>query len=701
MPSYTCATSINGPRPARPDLPGPGGESHVRPFHRATRVIWWFRRNPSRCSMEGGEDQLIFCGDGDDFRHQIEQQQHEVSAFQEGQLPLQLPAMDASSHCEDSNEEGMLEGSPETNDPGLSFPTSGRGGGVASASVPGPSRSGGEIMQEVSENMVVATVGDAAEIDVEDTDRTAMVLGDSDVASMTVDDAASVPAKRKRGRPPKNPGERTAPVKKKERDDVCFVCFDRTNPNLVFCNRRACYKAYHPACVNREEAFFRGKGKWNCDQDGTWKFIALCFYSISHTYYPFLSICQKTAYHMCYMCTTSYCKVCINQENKYVSLRGTHGFCQSCHNTVKLIEENKLACVEKDGVSFDDTDSFTVLFKAYWLDLKGKLSMTSIELSNARHPCAVTQNEESSDELYDANKDQDISSESSSGHEGNISLKKKLRRPSQAFTAGESLACEIDGGVSMFKETEWASKELLELVAHMRSGDQSFISQFEVQAILLEYIKKYNLRDPRRKSQIVCDMRLRNLFGKERVGHFEMLKLLELHFVKKEASQVVASDNQVESVKSDYKHIDAFEEGETIARLGSEKQRKSHKRTEREQLSNLDDYAAVDVHNITQIFLRRSLVEELLDDIETFNDKVVGSFVRIRIPNSGQRQDLYRLVQVVGIQESTKPYKVGKKTTDLVLEILNLDKKETSTIDSISNQDFTEVSYLICLIVAL
>ncbi|KAG0496734.1 hypothetical protein HPP92_001425 [Vanilla planifolia] len=90
-----------------------------------------------------------------------------------------------------------------------------------------------------------------------------------------------------------------------------------------------------------------------------------------------------------------------------------------------------------------------------------------------------------------------------------------------------------------------------------------------------------------------------------------------------------------------------------------------------------------------------SLVEELLDDIKTFNDKVVGSFVRIKISNAGQRQDLYRLVQVVGTHESSKPYKVGKKTTDIMLEILNLDKKETSSIDSISNQEFTEVGYLI------
>ncbi|KAM1793777.1 hypothetical protein ACFX11_034326 [Malus domestica] len=30
------------------------------------------------------------------------------------------------------------------------------------------------------------------------------------------------------------------------------------------CDRRGCPKAYHPSCVNCDEAFFRAKGRWNC-----------------------------------------------------------------------------------------------------------------------------------------------------------------------------------------------------------------------------------------------------------------------------------------------------------------------------------------------------------------------------------------------------------------------------------------------------
>ncbi|KOM42297.1 hypothetical protein LR48_Vigan04g249500 [Vigna angularis] len=50
--------------------------------------------------------------------------------------------------------------------------------------------------------------------------------------------------------------------RKKTEEDVCFICFD--GGDLVLCDRRGCPKAYHPSCVNRDEAFFRAKGKWNC-----------------------------------------------------------------------------------------------------------------------------------------------------------------------------------------------------------------------------------------------------------------------------------------------------------------------------------------------------------------------------------------------------------------------------------------------------
>lgn len=47
-----------------------------------------------------------------------------------------------------------------------------------------------------------------------------------------------------------------------------------------------------------------------------------------------------------------------------------------------------------------------------------------------------------------------------------------------------------------------------------------------------------------------------------------------------------------------------------------------------------------------------------------------------------------------GTTKAPEPYKVGKKMTDYLLEIYNLNKSEVISVDIISNQDFTEVMHL-------
>ena len=308
-------------------------------------------------------------------------------------------------------------------------------------------------------------------------------------------------------------------------------------------------------------------------------------------------------------------------------------------------------------VDFDDKSSWEYLFKVYWIYLKGKLSLTLEELTRAKNPWkgagVMARKKESSDELYDANDDKGSSSDGSSGHlEANISKRRKTKKQPKFLNKDNSLNVGIlddSRRMCLPEGTEWASKDLLELVAHMKNGDTSVLSQFDVQALLLEYIKRNNLRDPRRKSQIICDSRLRNLFGKARVGHFEMLKLLESHFLIKEHSRadLIMRGGVVDSLAS---QVDADENNDyQLMKIKDKKHKTRKKSDERGPQTNLDEYAAIDVHNISLIYLRRILMENLIEEVETFQTKVVGSIVRIRIPGSDQKQDMYRLVQVVGI----------------------------------------------------
>lgn len=303
-------------------------------------------------------------------------------------------------------------------------------------------------------------------------------------------------------------------------------------------------------------------------------------------------------------------------------------------------------------VDFNDRSSWEYLFKDYWIDLKQRLSITSDELAQAKNPWKGAAKQESPNELHDFNDGGGSGSDGSSGNvEATVSKRRKTRSQSKS-RAREGVSpstVTANGEESPTDENaEWASKELLEVVMHMRNGDKSVLSRMELSQLILDYIQKHKLRDRRNKSYVICDSRLKNLFGKPRVGHIEMLNLLDPHiFFTKEDSQT--DDLQGSVVDVEASQLEADWNSDALTKTGKDKKRKTRKKGEARGLqSNLDDYAAIDMHNINLIYLRRNLVEELIEDTETFHDKVIGSFVRIRISGAGQKQDLYRLVQVVG-----------------------------------------------------
>lgn len=553
-------------------------------------------------------------------------------------------------------------------------------------------------------------------------------IGDTEmeIESEVVKTGSGSGGKRRRGRNTKAATTVKASARKTVGEDVCFVCLD--GGDLVLCDRRGCPKAYHPSCVDHDEEFFQSKGRWNCG----WH---LC------------NQCGKNAYFLCYTCTFSLCKGC-SKDAAIFPVRGSKGFCESCMKTVMMIESSEQN--EMGHAAFDDKSSWDYLFKDYWIEQKGRLCISSDELAQAWRDSDVTGRRRTPVELHVGNNDANIDSDSSLPNlEVTDSRRKRAKRKSKPVDSGTDSSSEKEAGTvkrksrrrlkSQAKEAysdsehssgnqglsnkrgkrarklsksrskdgdyasasgasnrrisaegniEWASRELLEFVMHMKNGDSSVLSQFDVQGLLLEYIKRNKLRDPRRQSQILCDSMLQKLFGKPRVGHFEMLKLLESHFLLKEDSH--ADENQGSAVDTEYSQLDGDDHTDSLMDSGKIRGKKSRRRGEERGQSNLDDYAAIDMHNINLIYLRRSLMESLMDDSEIFHDKVVGSFVRIRISGSNQKQDIYRLVQIIGTSKAPEPYKVGKRTTDVMLEILNLDKTEIISIDTISNQEFTE-----------
>ncbi|KAL1536638.1 zinc finger CCCH domain-containing protein 44-like isoform X2 [Salvia divinorum] len=596
-------------------------------------------------------------------------------------------------------------------------------------------------------------VGDAAVGDV--CPSPAVVVPDLTSAAPVPASASAICEKRKRGRPPKGQLKAKPPPIKKvkvdvedEDEDVCFICFD--GGSLVLCDRKGCPKAYHPACIKRDEAFFKSKAKWNCG----WH---IC------------SECRKTSHYMCYTCTYSLCKGC-TKDADFVTVRGNMGFCSTCMKTIMMIENKDEATNDSIQVDFDDKLSWEYLFKMYWVILKEKLSFTLSELTQAKSPwkgvAAVTRKPRLNNAVPSSVGTGVSMSYKGTGHfelnkphmEMNLVQNDGLRTSLLSngnhvkklnYDTGEhgptyskeTLKPNITDETSIAKandkpdikevvhepcikkdlddlciiktsnkpciskntniieadklavdSTKWASKDLLDFVKHMKNGDTSALSQFDVQTLLVEYVKINNLWDPHQESQIVCDQRLKNIFGKPYVDQTEMLKLLEFHFVVKEDTQknpfFPARD-----VRSSASNLDADGKinGSSVPVPSNSRKRKTRKKNENKVAQlNLNEYAAIDVHNINLIYLRRDLMVTLAENRESFNDKVIGSIARIKISANDQKPEVHRLVQVIGTSKVSEPYKIGNKTADVMLEVLNLDRREVVSIDSISNEEFTE-----------
>ncbi|KAK4762562.1 hypothetical protein SAY86_008330 [Trapa natans] len=371
--------------------------------------------------------------------------------------------------------------------------------------------------------------------------------------------------------------------------------------------------------------------------------------------------CQKKAHYMCYTCPHSLCKSCYRRAD-FICIRENKGLCSTCRGTIMLIENVKEGNKDMVQVDFDDQSSWEYLFKVYWTDLKAKLSMTVDEITQAQNL----------------------------RKERKIKCKRSIEKLSNGYAKSDFGTMGNHRSSYLHGSSGWASNELLEFVGYMKGGDMPALSQFEVQALLLEYVDRNNLRDPKEKWEIFCDIRLGKLFGRVSLDHFEMLKLLDSHFLVKEIPQLdeavrvtnfdgISGLMDIDLNKSEHPMVCNDKMLESFERLD-----------EKENHIDQDDYAMLDSQRISSIYLRRSLIENLIDDVEQFKRKAVGSVVRIRISCQDDKQNMHRLVQVAGTSKAIELYKIGDKYTNIKLEILNVDRKEVIPIHEISDHDFSE-----------
>ncbi|KAK6162940.1 hypothetical protein DH2020_002781 [Rehmannia glutinosa] len=181
----------------------------------------------------------------------------------------------------------------------------------------------------------------------------------------------------------------------------------------------------------------------------------------------------------------------------------------------------------------------------------------------------------------------------------------------------------------------WGSRPLIEFLEAIGQDTREKCSQREVAAFITKYINDNGLASAEKKKKVLCDERLHALFGKKTVSRIKVYDMLEEHFAENHDS----SDDELDSSdEEDYgKNISLGLKNDPTGRM--KKVPKTPKSC----------FAAVIPENIKLVYLKRSLIQELLKVPESFECKMVGSFVRMKSdPNDIYQKNRFQLQQVTG-----------------------------------------------------
>ncbi|XP_027106843.2 uncharacterized protein At5g08430 [Coffea arabica] len=222
----------------------------------------------------------------------------------------------------------------------------------------------------------------------------------------------------------------------------------------------------------------------------------------------------------------------------------------------------------------------------------------------------------------------------------------------------------------------WGSKPLMEFLESIGKDTSKKLNQYEVTAIMNEYINANNLADPAKKKKIMCDQWLYALFGKRSIPRIKVYDLLEAHFAENHDSS--EDDSQYSSE----------EEGGNITYMNKKASTLEHKLSYQQKKvpeSPKSCFAAVIPENIKLVYLKRSLVQDLVTAPESFEDKLMGSFVKIKSdPDDYLQKNSHQLQQIIGIQM----IEAGDGSKEVYLRLSNYMKEVR--IQMLSDDNFSE-----------
>ncbi|XP_020579316.1 uncharacterized protein At5g08430-like isoform X1 [Phalaenopsis equestris] len=454
-------------------------------------------------------------------------------------------------------------------------------------------------------------------------------------------------------------------------EDYCFVCKD--GGHLRLCDHKDCTKSYHPQCVNKDSTFLDADETWTCGWHS-------CF------------ICYKRSTFKCFCCPTSFCRKCIRTA-EFGQVKGAKGFCGDCLRLAKLVEDCADSDSDEEKVDFDDRNTWEFLFKDYWPIVKRQEGLTK---ENVRYADALINRFYKGNNLSDSDvSSEDLievsDSEDNCGNEAHhlVDLKWKMARRSTAKKKMKSNNIKFVG---------WGSTELVKFLADLGKEIKEPLEKFDVCEIVRDYILSNGLVhiDQRGRKYAISDSKLHRLVRRRKFKLSRLYTLLESHFASSDGSlDEFSSAEEVVYAKSRKRkrttRCDSKVTCLSKVRCDSKLKPDRHHHNVLLLETPKSCFAEITRNTIQAIYLRRSLIVELLKDPATFETKVIGCFVRLKVDpkcSKGMPWKPYQLGQVTAVKKIPLEYKFKETSTDIVLCIssISMDVK----ICMLSDDEFEE-----------
>ncbi|KAL6545693.1 hypothetical protein OROGR_009567 [Orobanche gracilis] len=448
-------------------------------------------------------------------------------------------------------------------------------------------------------------------------------------------------------------GKKKVVINKEETaENWCFVCKD--GGALRICDYKQCLKSYHPYCLEKDNSFLESEEKWNC----AW-----------HNCYS----CGRSSYRHCYTCTFAACRHCLPTA-EILCIKGEYGFCNMCLKLALLIEKNKDYDSGGEKVDFTDRETCEGLFMEYYMIIKKAegFELEDIYAAKDRDKAKKKHQLESGSEDFDDEEEELISD-----YDDLLGEKKCMRTHKR--TKGRKSAPKQTPARSNKKEfIGWASRPLIEFLKSIGKSTSEKLSQHDVASVVNEYVKEHKLLNPRKKRMIMCDARLQLLFRKKILSRYRVRELLEDHFAENHEE---SEEDELAYESEDSNGGVTLKACKRLRKMDVEK--KFHKENV-EKAALQSRFAAIVVENVKLVYVKRSVLKEMLKQPKSFEEKVTGCFVRVKSdPNDYRSRKSHQLMQVEGVK--TVPIDENNAETILLLS----DMPKEICISLLSDEDFS------------